>query len=345
MSFEENEPEKTATLIERPVPNAVHAQEVKAKRLPPIPYPPELFPLHTLEIFCGERGSGKTNAFVLMMQRYLEGKFITRLFVMAPTYDANTSVHTLMPKPEDVYKDQFNGQVALQDILKKVENEALTYAKHKEYNKAYKRWKDHRASLNDTLLLTKHQYMNYGPPVRPVCALMIDDMSKTNIYSPSESNPLCNLCLRHRHIYGIGISIYMLVQNFKVGVPKFLRENVQQFFLWKTSSIETLMGIYDCFGNLCTLDQFLEMYVNSTEDTHHFLTVDGNNPNQDEKFRRDFDTYLIIPNFRPNENALRLIDKIRAKYSKREREGETGLASTKKFKSGDTEPDVEEDSK
>ncbi len=316
----ENSNPINATLVFKTVPNGIKAEQVKCKHLPIIPVEEGMFQLHTLGAFVGERGSGKTNACVLLMQKYLKDKSITRIFIISPTYDANPPMHTLGVKPEDIYKDKVNGQGAVDDIVAKVEKEAIKWEKHKEYNAAHRRWREHRYTFEDQLLLAKYNFQKFGEPKRPVCVLLIDDMSMTSIYSASESNPLSNLCLRHRHIFGVGISIFFMVQNFKMGIPKFIRDNVQQFFLWQTNNMETLLGIFGSFGNLCAEDQFLEIYAVATHDAHHFLTIDGKNPVIEHRFRKDFDTYLEIPNFRQNENVLRLIADYRRKKRKRERE-------------------------
>lgn len=142
--------------------------------------------------------------------------------------------------------------------------------------------------------------------VKPAPVLFIDDMSHSDIYSTSRVNPLVNLCLRHRHLggAGFGITIYFAVQTFKTGVPKALRNNCQQFFLFKGSDISVLDSMYEEFGGLCTRQQFDELYIRAIGDdpaSHHFLTVDKNATDYTRVFRRNFNEILLIEQKHMNE--------------------------------------------
>lgn len=159
--------------------------------------------------------------------------------------------------------------------------------------------------------------------VKPAPVLFIDDMSHSDIYSTSRVNPLVNLCLRHRHLggAGFGISIYFAVQTFKTGVPKALRNNCQQFFLFKGSDISVLDSMYEEFGGLCSRDQFDELYVNAIgpdPSSHHFLTVDKNASEYNRVFRRNFNEILVIEHLQPTQ----LIEK-----AKKKQKIETNLTS------------------
>jgi hypothetical protein len=135
--------------------------------------------------------------------------------------------------------------------------------------------------------------------LKPAPVLFIDDMSHSDIYSTSRVNPLVNLCLRHRHLggAGFGVSIYFAVQTFKTGVPKALRNNCQQFFIFQGSDISVLESMYEEFAGLCSKDQFYELYekaIGEDPASHHFLTVDKNASDYTRVFRRDFHEILII---------------------------------------------------
>ena len=136
--------------------------------------------------------------------------------------------------------------------------------------------------------------------VKPAPVLFIDDMSHSDIYSTSRVNPLVNLCLRHRHLggAGFGVTIYFAVQTFKTGVPKALRNNCQQFFIFQGSDISVLESMYEEFGGLCSKDQFYQMYETAIGDdpaSHHFLTVDKNASDYTRVFRRDYNEVLLLP--------------------------------------------------
>ena len=76
--------------------------------------------MHTLAAFIGSRGSGKTNACVLLTQRYLDEGIFNRIFIISPTYESNPQFATLHPDPDDIYQS-INGAVDdLNEILNKV---------------------------------------------------------------------------------------------------------------------------------------------------------------------------------------------------------------------------------
>ena len=135
------------------------------------------------------------------------------------------------------------------------------------------------------------------PPklVRPAPLLFLDDLSHTELYSPSRSNPLNNLTLRHRHLggQGYGVSIQFAVQTFKTGVTKALRENTQQFLLFDTRDQSVIDGMYEGVGSHCSYDEFIKLYHHATADPHGFLLVDNSTNDKDRLFRKGWDTFLV----------------------------------------------------
>lgn len=135
------------------------------------------------------------------------------------------------------------------------------------------------------------------PPklVRPCPLLFLDDLSHTELYSPSRSNPLNNLTLRHRHLggQGYGVSIQFAVQTFKTGVTKALRENTQQFLLFDTRDQSVIESMYEGVGSHCTEEEFMKLYRHATADPHGFLLVDNSTNDKDRLFRKGWDTFLV----------------------------------------------------
>jgi hypothetical protein len=95
----------------------------------------------------------------------------------------------------------------------------------------------------------------------------------------------------------------MLVQTFKTGIPKCLRQNIQQFFLWPTHDMSQLESMYDEFANLCTKEDFLDMFVRATRNPHDFMTVDMNASEPLLRFRKCFDM-MLLPNHLLSEEEL-----------------------------------------
>ncbi len=128
-------------------------------------------------------------------------------------------------------------------------------------------------------------------------------MSHSDLYTPSKKNGFINLCLRHRHLFQVGLSIFMLVQTFKTGIPKCLRQNIQQFFLWPTHDMSQLESMYDEFANMCTKEDFMEMFQRATSGSHNFMTIDMNAREPLLRFRKNFDT-MLLPNHIISEEEI-----------------------------------------
>ena len=270
-------------------------EKVKSIHLPAPDVPDGLFKLHTLAAFIGSRGSGKTNACVLLTQRYIDEGIFNRIFIISPTYESNPQFETLKPDPRDVYQSIEGAVDDLNDILAKVKQDVEDHEKRVAYKEAYTRWRRGNATMRDMKLLEANDFKPPPDIPKPCPVLIIDDMSHSPLYQPSQKNGFINLCLRHRHLHRVGISIFMLVQNYKTGIPKCLRQNVQQYFIWSTHDMSQLESMYEEFANICTLDQFLAVFREATKEKHDFLSIDLNAKDESQRFRKNFDTALVIP--------------------------------------------------
>jgi hypothetical protein len=307
------------------IPGALHNEGLKYKKLKTPNVRPSLFQLHTLAAFIGPRGSGKTNAAVLLAKKYMDDGSINRLFIMSPTIESNRIFDLLHPDPDDIYKNIHTCLHDLDLILGKVKDMVEDYEETKAYNKIYKRWKRFEKnegppiSAAEFALMENNQFKPRPELPRPAPLLMIDDMSHSDIYTPSKKNSFINLCLRHRHLYKVGISIFMLVQTFKTGIPKCLRQNIQQFFLWPTHDMSQLDSMYEEFANLCTYDDFINMFQRCTSERHQFMTIDLNAKEPLMAFRKCFDEIIFPPSLVPENEVSELISQSpQKKKSKKE---------------------------
>lgn len=282
------------------IPGSIKNEGLVYKKLKTPTVAPNLFKLHTLAAFIGPRGSGKTNAAVLLARRYLDDHSINRIFIISPTIDSNRIFDILEPKEEDIYKNIHTCLEDLNTILSQVKLSVEEYEETKAYNKIYKKWRLYVKGKGPALTIPEFNLMennNFKPREdipRPSPLLIIDDMSHSDLYTPSKKNSFINLCLRHRHLFKVGISIFMLVQTFKTGIPKCLRQNIQQFFLWPTHDMSQLDSMYEEFANLCTYEDFIDMFKRCTKDRHNFMSIDLNAPDPLLQFRKNFDE-IIIP--------------------------------------------------
>lgn len=168
-----------------------------------------------------------------------------------------------------------------------------------------------------------------APPklVRPAPLLFLDDLSHTQLYSPSKSNPLNNLTLRHRHLggQGYGITIEYAVQTFMTGLTKAMRENTQQVLLFLTHEQSVIQSMYESVGSHCTEEEFTRLYYHATAEPHDFLLVDKNTYDKDRVFRRGWDTF-ITGFVDHSSRKLNLVKKVqRVKHKRRDFENESNV--------------------
>lgn len=285
------------------IPTAPKNQAVKSREVQTPEYPTSLFKLHTLAAFFGPRGSGKTNGCVLLSKAYIDVGSFTRVYVISPTYESNPVFEQIPTAREDVYTDISTVLQSIADVVRKIEEDVVTYEAEMMYTETYRRFinlkQNGQLTVGDQVTLERNNFREPIALPRPYPLVIIDDCSHSQIYSLSKSNPFINLCLRHRHIggEGYGCSIFMLVQNFKTGVPKPIRQNLQQFFIWRTADRNQLEAMWEEFANLVDFDTFSQIYHHATDaDRHNFLTVDMNPIDPRAHFRKNFDTVLYVKN-------------------------------------------------
>lgn len=280
-------------LANRPLPvrNGAHPPET----------PPKLFRLHTLAAFIGPRGCGKTNACVVLAREYLRFGSFNRVFLISPTYGSNTIFDELHIQPGDVYEDMHACQDALRDILRKIEEDRAAYDAMQEYGKLWRKFKRHpqKCTPAEMAILEDVHYMEPFHIPFPSPLVIVDDMSHSDLYGVGRSNPLINLALRHRHIFdGTGCTIFFLLQNFRShgSIPKPVRENIQQWFIWNVRDQDVLRTIHSEFASLLSFDEFHELFRKATADSEHeFLTIDLNPIDKVLQFRKNFDVVLVPP--------------------------------------------------
>lgn len=295
-----NESEESKEVVAVPLPSGLKNRALKVPAGTHVPEAPaHLFKLHTMCAFVGTRGSGKTNACVVLAKEYFDYGSFTRIYLISPTYESNTVFQMLDIRPEDIYQDTFKCQDALHDIINKIQQDKQMYDQMQSYSKVYKQWKKSPNTLSAEEMFVMED-MDYAEPLDlpiPSSLLIIDDMSHSDIFSGARKNPFINLCLRHRHLHKVGLSIFMLLQNYRShgSIPKALRENIQQFFVWKVRDMSVLRAIHGEFANLIAFDEFQALFNHATsENDHDFMTIDMNAHDKILMFRKNFDEVLRV---------------------------------------------------
>jgi hypothetical protein len=174
------------------IPGSIKNEGLVYKKLKTPTVAANLFKLHTLAAFIGPRGSGKTNAAVLLARRYLDDHSINRIFIISPTIDSNRIFDILEPKEEDIYKNIHTCLEDLNTILSQVKLSVEEYEETKAYNKIYKKWRLYVKGKGPALTIPEFNLMennNFKPREdipRPSPLLIIDDMSHSDLYTQSK---------------------------------------------------------------------------------------------------------------------------------------------------------------
>lgn len=293
-----------------PIPNGLPARRVVSERVKEVPpSPPHLFPLHTVITLVGACNSGKSHQAVSLVRDYVDYGCFDRVMVVSPTFASNPcfdAISDVVKVPDDVYTQFGREHAAIADIEQKVVQAGNKYRDEKRYQKAYEDWiaagRDADAlDVATKALLEKEEYREPRDELMPSICVIIDDCSHSSIFTHSCDNPFTNLCLRHRHIGGIGLSIIFCVQTWKSGVPRALRQGcIRQICIFPTKDHSQLDSVYEEVGNLVSKEQFMSLYRTATRgNDHNFLLIDVAAPGDTYaerkmmRFRKNWDQVLV----------------------------------------------------
>lgn len=276
------------------IPGGLNNNEVKSKpkRIPIVPS--HLPKLHCL---CGAFGvvrSGKSNALVNLIRAYYDCGGLNMLFCISPTYDSNTSLQTLPFEPDGIFTDSHHSVQALDTIITLIQKRNNEYKAEKVYRKAYKKWKENKAGSLEISMLSR---VHYRPPLDikwPQPAIFIDDMTHTELMANTINNKLSHLSLHHRHLDGVGVSIFQAFQTFKSGMPRVVRANLGLIMLFPTCNMREIEEIYAEVSNNITFDTFKKLLFEATKGPHDFLLINKLAEDPCKQFGICFDRVFII---------------------------------------------------
>ncbi len=260
------------------IPGALKNGAVKCepKRLP-------ICPAHLPQtpFLCGAFGvcrSGKTNAVVNLMQEYWDHKSINLMYCISPTYESNSALQTLpfidertdeekksmLKNPtlkaksfRGIFTDSDNAVASLLSILNHIKLKKEEWELEEEYKVAYalykKPLKQYLIKIEQWDMLNREKYRKPKDIPWPCPAIFIDDMTHTELMSNTIGNKLSHLSLHHRHLDGIGVTIFQAFQTFKSGMPKVVRTNISLIMLFGTCNLQEIDEMYKEVSNNITL--------------------------------------------------------------------------------------------
>ncbi len=293
------------------IQNGLANKEVKCapKRVPKVPSHMPKLPL-----LCGGFGvvkSGKTNSIVNMMQEYWDHKSLNLLYCISPTYDSNASIQTLPFEKDGIFTDSHHSVESLRVIIGKIKEKNMEYKFEKEYKRIYRLYFDGKggeSKLNyNEMNLLRHENFRAPVPIPWPCpGIFIDDMTHTELMANTIGNELSHLSLHHRHLDGVGVSIFQAFQTFKSGMPRVVRSNLACIMLFATCNMRELKEIYEEVSNHVTYDTFKRLFFEATKGEHCFLFINKMADDPCRQFGINFDQVFVIDPLEERRKLLKL---------------------------------------
>ena len=274
---------------------------------------PEYLPkLHGLFVVAGSRGSGKTYSCTNLIRFYKKEGLCDKVIIISPTGLSNKLFYEdLINDESDIMTDITPSSI--HQVVNIIEQEAAEYNEYKMIVDLFKAWKKLERKKNfdiesiDPMLLLDFEKYNifdmeeppkwkYNDASRPpLIHVMLDDCQGSSIMK--SSGPLINFAIKHRHIAGIGCSLYMLVQSYisTSSTPRCIRENATCIILFRVrdEKLEKQLS-EECTPVQFTPEQFLEAFHFATgDDIHNFLMVDYS-AKDNRILRKNFDTFITF---------------------------------------------------
>lgn len=275
----------------------------KPKRIPVCPAH-----LPALHVLCGAFGvvrSGKSNALVNLIKAYYDCGSLNMLFCISPTYDSNTSLQTLSWEKDGVFTNSYQSVQALDVIVDRIQARNNEYKAEKIYKKAHKAWRNGKATPKDYSLLSRLHYRPTMSIKWPQPGIFIDDMTHTELMANTINNKLSHLSLHHRHLDGVGVSIFQAFQTFKSGMPRVVRSNLALILLFPTCNMREIEEIYAEVSNNITFETFKRLLFEATKGTHDFLLI-NKMAEPEKQFGINFNKVFIIDPIEERRKLLKL---------------------------------------
>jgi hypothetical protein len=286
---------------------------LKTKKLDyPVPVNPDFdFYNFFVAVFNGSRGSGKTYSLIKFIRLMEKSKYIDpktgdkvpiRTFLISPTVDANSHFfHTLKSLDDNNIHHDYSNEV-LDGIVEGIKTDIDETKEYKRKRDIYLKYIKHKNSKKLMNYFTKEEWaelemMDFELPEKPtypagvINNLILDDCVGLDCFKTSRKNKFQSFLIRNRHHW---TNIFICSQAIK-SLPKTIRLNTSLFILFKYANKETIIkDLYIEVSNLCTEEEFLELFEYATDDKHSFLCLNFTQGDKTRIFRKDFNTIMRL---------------------------------------------------
>lgn len=291
--------------------NKINLNPTVVKKKAFIHTPEHLPALHQLVLISGARGSGKTFCCTNLIRFYKKEGLVDRCIIVSPTGLSNKVFYEdLINSDDDIISDMTNSSI--QKIIEIIEQEAEEYNQYKKQKELYTLWLKYEKKKIDIdkipqdilIEFLQHDIFDMPEPPKwkykddsrpPIIHVMFDDIQGSPIMK--SSGQIISLCIKHRHLSGIGCTIYLLTQSYISisSCPRPIRENAQTVILFRVRDEKLKEQICrEATPAQFTQEQFMEAFNFATDDVHNFLMIDYNSK-RDKIFRKNFNLYIAFP--------------------------------------------------
>lgn len=275
---------------------------------------PEHLPrLHCLCVVAGSRGSGKTYSTTNLVRFYKKAGLVDKCIIVSPTALSNKIFYEDLISSDDDILTEMNGASIAQviDIIEREADEYNQYIKEKELYKVWQEFMKNKISVDklpeellikliageqDNDFVFEKPEWKYKDDTRPpMIHVIIDDGQGSQLMKGS--GPLINFAIKHRHIGGIGCSLYILAQSYisTSACPRCIRENATCVILFRVRDEKLKQQLAEeCTPVYFTPQQFLEAFDFATHDSPHDFLMCDYSAQKDRIFRKNFDQYIMF---------------------------------------------------
>jgi len=268
--------------------------------------------LHQVSLWIAKRGSGKSLSCANYIKHLRDHKLVDRVILVSPTYKTQVALWNFAGVEEDdALPATYESLLQIQDIMAEEAEEWNEYQKQLIiYNKLQTLIRTPGRTKVDWSLLfeadaaglldhyTKPTY-KYGN--RPISVYVIfDDIIGTELFGTKSANGnnakqlLTNMCILHRHVQNIGLSMAFLCQVYlgNFALPRVIREQASFLCIFRTYDIKRLKQMANELD--IPEETFKALHDFATAELHQFLLVDLTTKDKSMKYRKGFNERIEL---------------------------------------------------
>lgn len=256
---------------------------------------------HFIGCFVGRPRSGKTwMAAQYAHQLQHEGK-INKIYLVSPTAHSNGHLwfDYLGINPQDAFVAIDEAPRAFEECINRIRSDHNRYVMNLEHWNAYRRFTKGKP-LTDREMRLLEGY-NGRPPLeeldQPSPLIILDDLQASSLLN-ANNRVFTSTILRHRHIASNprqGVSLMILTQTLRGGLPRTLRSCVNLWCVWRTEDTTQKKDLFQEVAGVIKWQPFVRMieFATSGED-FPYLVIDTAAP-KGQTFKRKLDGEFLRP--------------------------------------------------